>query len=100
MTAVATGGPRIEDAQEDDRARRQQIREALRRAGLEDPNPHGDLWEWYGYWSQQLPTYMSRRLHVRELYQPLLDALEHLSERVIGPTSSPPRPVGIELTIS
>jgi hypothetical protein len=89
MVTVATGGPRIEDKQPEYKARRRQVREGLRRLGLEDPNPHGDLWAWHGYWSQHLPTYASRRAYVRELYQPLLDALEHLSERVVGADLQP-----------
>jgi hypothetical protein len=51
-----------------------QIREKLRRVGLEDPNSYGDLWAWYGHWSQHLPNWASRRVDIRELYQPLLDA--------------------------
>jgi hypothetical protein len=89
MVAVATGGPRIEDRQKEYRTRRRQIREELRRLGLEDPNPYGDLWAWYGYWSQQLQGYASRRAYIRELYQPLLDALEHLAARTIGADLQP-----------
>jgi hypothetical protein len=89
MVTVATGGPKIETKQREYTARRQQIREELRRLGLEDPNPYGDLWAWHGYWSQHLPTYASRRAYFRELYQPLLDALEHLAERVVGADLQP-----------
>jgi hypothetical protein len=33
---------------------------------------------------------VSRRAYVRELYQPLLDALEHLAERTVGADLQPP----------
>ncbi|HEU5371098.1 MAG TPA: hypothetical protein VFU51_01785 [Gaiellaceae bacterium] len=89
MVAVATGAPRIEDKQREYVARRKKIRAELRRFGLEDPNPYGELWLWYGYWSQHLPNYVSRRAYVSALYQPLLDALEHLGERVIGTELQP-----------
>jgi len=89
MVAVATGGPRIDDAQREYTTRRQQIRGELRRFGLEDPNPHEDLWAWYGYWSQHLSSYVSRRTYIRELYQPLLDALEHLADRTVGAELQP-----------
>jgi hypothetical protein len=89
MVAVATGGPRIEQENPAYQARRREIAAELRRLGLEDPNSFNDLWGWYGYWSQHLPTYQSRRVHVRELYAPLLDALEHLADRQLGADLQP-----------
>jgi hypothetical protein len=84
MVAVATGGPRIEQENRRYQGRRREIASELRRLGLEDPNPFRDLWGWYGYWAQHLPNYRSRREYVRELYVPLLDALENLAERRLG----------------
>lgn len=84
MIAVATGGPRIDDKQEEYVTRRREVAAELRRRGLADPNPHGDLWAWYGYWSENLAGYGPRRAYISELYQPLLDALDHLDARNLG----------------
>jgi acetyl-CoA carboxylase beta subunit len=44
MIAVATGGPRIQEVNAQYIQRRSEIADELQRRGLEDPNPHGDLW--------------------------------------------------------
>lgn len=78
MIAVATGGPRIDDVNRDYILRREHIAKELRRRGLDDPNPHGDLWVWYGRWSlPDLSRWGLRRTHVSEMYQPLIDQIVH-----------------------
>lgn len=79
MTTVSTGGPRIDSVNEEYKARRQRIRSALERLALPDPNPYDDLWNWHGKWSGgELPTYISRRQYLRELYAPLISQLQSL----------------------
>jgi hypothetical protein len=74
MMAVATGGPRIPEVNPQYTARRDRISVELRRRGLDDPNPHGDLWAWYGRWSAgDMANWASRRAHLAEMYQPLVD---------------------------
>lgn len=76
MVAVATGGPPIEEVNPQYKERRDHISADLRRRGLEDPNPHGDLWAWYGRWSSgDMPSWASRRAHLSEMYQPLIDQI-------------------------
>jgi hypothetical protein len=76
MVAVATGGPRIQEVNPQYTSRRDRIAAELRRRGLEDPNPHGDLWAWYGRWSSgDMPSWASRRAHLSEMYQPLIDQI-------------------------
>jgi hypothetical protein len=93
MVAVATGGPRIDQRQAEYSQRRQRIRGELHRRGLEDPNPHRDLWAWYGHWtanfSPEQGGYRARRSYVSELYAALLDALEHLDDRTLGTELQP-----------
>jgi hypothetical protein len=48
MIAVATGGPRSLSVNGEYKERRDVIQTALERLGLDDPNPFGDLWTWYG----------------------------------------------------
>lgn len=76
MIAVATGETRIQDANDEYKARRIQILQALNRRYLEDPNPFSDLWKWYGYWKDNLPSYQSRREYVANLYDSLIEKLQ------------------------
>jgi len=76
LVAVATGGGRIETLQMEYQRRRQRLVRALERRGLQYPFPWSDLWLWYGHWSDNLPSYASRRTHIRKLVAPVLDALE------------------------
>lgn len=93
LIAVATGGPRIDSVNEEFRERRDRIASALAERGLNDPNPYSDLWKWYGKWSSgDLPTYQSRRIHVSDLYTPLLDAIRTPKAR--GARKEPPPPTG------
>jgi len=76
MIAVATGGPRIQEVNDQYTLRREQIAVELRRRGLVDPNPHGDLWAWYGRWSAgDMRSWQSRREHLSEMCQPLIDQI-------------------------
>lgn len=76
MVAVATGGPRIQEVNPQYIQRRAEIQEELTRRGLQDPNPHGDLWAWYGRWSAgDLPSWALRRVYVGGLYQALIDQI-------------------------
>jgi hypothetical protein len=83
MIAVATGGRRINDANDYYRARRRRILSALQALGLTDPNPHTDLWDWYNKWKVEFSSYAERRQYVHTLYQSLIDRL----------VAAPPPPV-------
>ena len=92
MIAVATGGPRINEINREYETKRQDIKLALERLSISDPNPYADLWSWYGKWSDgSLPTYQSRRRYIADLYQPILDALR-LGTKVT--TVQPTEPTG------
>ncbi len=88
MIAVATGGPRIGEVnhgyQEDFRT----LSDALQARDLDNPNPHDDLWSWYGRWSQDdLPSYQSRRVYIGRLF-------EHLIARVAAGRAIELEPTG------
>lgn len=84
MTAVATGGPRIEDVNGEHKEPRREIRKLLQTCGLEDPNSYADLWVWYGKWSRDLPSYAHRRAYLRELYGPFPRAIDDLEQGGVG----------------
>lgn len=90
MIAVATGGPRIDGVNSDYKARRMRIARELRRRGIEDPNQHADLWQWYGRWSVgDLRTWGSRRAHVADLYRPVLDRIRTGVDEQVLPAVEP-----------
>jgi hypothetical protein len=86
MIAVATGGPRIQEINPQYVERRDAIHSYLVGAQMEDPNPYGDLWSWYAKWSNELPTYRSRREYILELFRPTIEALRR---RAAGRSSDP-----------
>jgi hypothetical protein len=72
MVAVATGGPRIKDADDKFQHTHRAVAKALKDRGINNPLPYASLWDWYGRWSSgDLPTYQSRRTFVSELFEPL-----------------------------
>jgi hypothetical protein len=85
MMAVSTGGPRIQDVNQQYIERRHQIRPFLLGISVADANPYPDLWAWYGKWSSgELPTYRSRREYLVQLFQPTLDALTRRAAGVVA----------------
>ena len=75
LIAVACGGPRIDAVQAEYQQRRQRLVRALGRRGLDYPFPWPDLWKWYGSWGK---TWAERRMVVRDLVTPVLDAVGQL----------------------
>ena len=77
MISVSTGGPRIQEVNDQYKDIYNQINSCLSSIGVSDPNTFKDLWEWYGRWSQpDLKTYASRRSFILQLYQEATDTLE------------------------
>ena len=87
MIAVATGGPRIADANDEFERNYAVVAAALGRRGIENPLPYGNLWDWYGRWSSgDMPTYQSRRTHVGEIFGPLINRLRTGRVEAFEPT--------------
>jgi hypothetical protein len=91
MIDVATGGSRIQQVNDEYKERRISIISKLQAAGIQDPNPYSDLWNWYGKWSDgSLPSYQSRRNYISNLYQPVIDSLTlSLQRRGVQPVIEP-----------
>ncbi|TIL50467.1 hypothetical protein [Mesorhizobium sp.] len=93
LIAVATGGPRIGEVNHEYEQTYEDVNSNLRMLGVENSVPYRDLWQWYGRWSSgDLPTYQSRRVHIAELIDPLVESLQfsgHQKEVI-----PPPEPTG------
>lgn len=87
MIAVATGGPRIDDVNARFSELYDQVDDELARRDIANPLPYRDLWEWYGRWSSDLPTWASRRTFVSDLFNPLI-------KQVKSGRSEAPEPTG------
>lgn len=78
LTTVGTGGPKIQDVDKIYARRRRELNAALRARAIPIPFPYNDLWEWHGYYSRELGTWVSRRTYISELSRPAREALEAL----------------------
>lgn len=87
MTAVATGGPRINDVNDSYQRTFAMVSAELARRRLNNPLTYGSLWDWYGRWSSgDLPSYQSRRTFVSELINPLISRIRTGRVEELQPT--------------
>jgi hypothetical protein len=87
MIAVATGGPRIADINEEYQRVFAAVAADLARRHIDKPITYGSLWDWYGrYSSGDLPSYQSRRAFVGELINPLINRVRTGRADVVQPT--------------
>lgn len=83
MVAVATGG-RIQEAEEEYKLIYKKVSSALKILDIENPNPYRSLWDWYGKWRNDFPTYQERRNYIREMYDSIISLFtESENERIV-----------------
>ncbi|GAA1338616.1 hypothetical protein GCM10009594_06590 [Kocuria palustris] len=82
IVATGTGQGRFDDFDADYQRNDRVLAAQFKRLGLTPPFPWRSLWEWHGYYSQELPTYASRRTHVATLKREALDQLEEQANGV------------------
>ena len=81
IVAVGTGGERIQNVDTRWQRDTRTLNANFRRLGLQPPFPWDGLWDWYGFYSQNLGTYQERRNHIRELTQVALAQLDQVEAR-------------------
>ncbi len=81
LISVATGGPRIDDADRGYKKRHRLLKTGLERHGIALPFKWNSLWDWYGFYSGKLGSYAERRVHINELADPVLEQLDRLQTR-------------------
>ncbi len=84
MNAVATGKARIQELDDQYRARRRRIGKELESRSVSDSNPFNSLWDWYNKWKLEFPSYGERRRYLADLFEPLfLSLVGRLDEPVL-----------------
>lgn len=81
LISVATGGPRIDDADREYKKRHRVLKRGLDHYGIVPPFKWSSLWDWYGYYSGKLGSYAERRAYINELADPVLEQLEKRQTR-------------------
>lgn len=76
MISVATGGNRIQEEDSRYRSLQKEIIEKCKTLNITYENHYIGLWDWYGKWKADLPTYQSRREYINSLFSPLLAIFE------------------------
>jgi hypothetical protein len=76
MISVSTGGQRIQDVNDQYKPKYNLVDIALQKLNIKNPNPFGDLWEWYAKWSSTFSHYAERRTFIGEMYNTLIKLLE------------------------
>ncbi|MEI6847807.1 MAG: hypothetical protein WCK32_07205 [Chlorobiaceae bacterium] len=76
MISVSTGGPRIQDINDEYKKKFILTDKALQKLNFKNPNTYKDLWEWYGKWSSSFSKYNERRTYINEMYNSLIQMLE------------------------
>lgn len=89
MIAVATHRQVIQDVNDEFRRRYANVAAELSRRRIDNPLTFGDLWDWYGRWKRDLPTYQSRREYVSELVGPLRNRIATGRAEIHEPTGWP-----------
>ncbi len=80
LIATGTGITSIKDGNtnEDYKKLHKELKEILKQICLEHTNSYNDLWEWYSDYNEKgLTSYQSRRNFIKDMYQPLFDAIEN-----------------------
>lgn len=79
LTTTGTGGGTFDDFEATYKKQDRELRSALNSLGMRPPFPWRSLWEWHGYYKQNLPTYAERRTCILDLRNKAEDQLENLA---------------------
>lgn len=72
MVSVATGGNRIQEEDERYKKLNTQITIDCKKLNLTYNNQYPTLWDWFGKWKADFPTYQERRTYISALFAPTL----------------------------
>lgn len=91
MISVSTGGPQIKSVNTEYQSRNDKIQSGLEERNIKHTNKYGDLWAWYGKWSDgSLPKYQSRREYISNIFDPLISSVRNLDQKSLNPVFEEP----------
>lgn len=76
MVSVATGGDRIQNVEERYQKLHASIKSECSRLGITYNNNYNSLWDWYGKWKADFPSYKERRAFISELFDPTISEID------------------------
>lgn len=77
MVSVATGGERIQTVNDRYQTIHGDVKSMCKKMGIPYNNTFDSLWDWYGKWKVDFPSYQERREFIRELFSPTLTGLDN-----------------------
>ena len=80
LISVATGGNRIQDEEDRYRTINASIIERCNELHIDYYNGFQSLWDWYGKWRAEFPTYQQRREYINSLFSPTFEAFDVVQE--------------------
>lgn len=76
MVSVATGGNRIQQEEVRYQQLQTQVTSKLKKLNIPYSNTYSSLWDWYGKWRADFPTYQERRQYIKDLFMPTINFLD------------------------
>lgn len=76
MVSVATGGNRIQQEEGRYQQLQTQVTSKLKKLNIPYSNTYSSLWDWYGKWRADFPTYQERRQYIKDLFMPTINFLD------------------------
>jgi len=76
MVSVATGGDRIQTVDERYQALNNNVKSMCDKLNITYNNTFDSLWDWFGKWKADFPTYQERREYIRELFYPTFASID------------------------
>lgn len=74
MISVATNGSRIQDEEDRYRTLNSKVIDNCKKLHITYKNNFQSLWDWYGKWKAEFPSYQERRQFINELFNPTFSA--------------------------
>ena len=86
MVSVATGGNRIQDEETRYKSIHNQIQTDCKNLNIPYNNGFTSLWDWYGKWKADFPTYKERRIYVKDIFEQTLAYFEESDKQEVTDT--------------
>lgn len=86
MVSVSTNGSRIQDEEIRYKSLHYQIQTNCKKLNIPYNNFFTSLWDWYGKWKVDFPTYQERRNYVKNLFEQTLVYFEESDKQEVAET--------------